>query len=334
MTREDSVEVAKRMEKGLLPRPDSVFKSLADDQKLSVTRRTLDRVINEQTNLKMKSDYSKWLEMQDREHQMEIISKVTLALSCIIFFFIGAPLGAIIRKGGLGVPVIISVLVFIVYYIFENSGMRMARADEWTVWFGKWISTMVLAPLAIFFTYKANRDSAVFNVDAYKTFFMHVLGLRESRHVYRKEVIIYDPDYTQDATQLEDISEHIRQYHQEHQLLSWPNPIKVFFRPGDDQTVQYISAQMETVLEDLGNTRDKVIIHLLNQYPVLATHAHTRPFRRRWLNIITGLVLPVGIFFYFRMIRFRFRLYRDLKKIEDTNAEMQEAIARVKANLQ
>ena len=334
MSREDSLEAAKRMEQGLLPRPDSVYRQLNEEQQLGVTRRTLDRVINEQMNLNMKGDYSKWLEMQDREHQMEIIAKVTLALSCVIFFFIGAPLGAIIRKGGLGVPVIISVLVFIVYYIFENSGMRMARADEWTVWFGKWISTMVLAPLAVFFTYKANRDSAVFNIDAYKTFFMHLLGLRESRHVYRKEVIIYDPDYRQDARLLEDITEDIRRYHQEHQLLSWPNPVKVFFRPGDDQTIKAISEQLETVLEDLGNTRDKVVLHLINQYPVMATHAHTRPFRQRGLNIITGLVLPLGIFFYFRMLRFRFRLYRDLKIIEDTNAEMLKAIDQVVAKEQ
>ena len=334
MSREDSLEVARRMEQGLLPRPDSVYRQLNEEQQLGVTRRTLDRVINEQMNLNMKGDYSKWLEMQDREHQMEIIAKVTLALSCVIFFFIGAPLGAIIRKGGLGVPVIISVLVFIVYYIFENSGMRMARADEWTVWFGKWISTMVLAPLAVFFTYKANRDSAVFNIDAYKTFFMHLLGLRESRHVYRKEVIIYDPDYRQDARLLEDITEDIRRYHQEHQLLSWPNPVKVFFRPGDDHAIQSISDELEAVLEDLGNTRDKVVLHLINQYPVMATHAHTRPFRQRGLNIITGLVLPLGIFFYFRMLRFRFRLYRDLKKIEDTNAEMLQAIDQVVAKEQ
>ena len=66
--------------------------------------------------------------------------------------------------------------------------------------------------------------------------------------------------------------------------------------------------------------------HLLNLYPVLATHAHTRPFRQRWLNAITGLVLPVGIFFYCRMIRFRLRLYKDLKVIEKTNREMIEVL--------
>ena len=60
----------------------------------------------------------------------------------------------------------------------------------------------------------------------------------------------------------------------------------------------------------------------INQYPIIATHAHTRPFQRRWLNTITGLLLPVGIFFYFRMMRFRFRLYKDLQQIRRINDKL------------
>ncbi len=326
MTAADSARAATLIARHVLPQPDSLMRSMDDSRKLNVVRRAAEKIHSEVITLSMKADYCGWLERDDRLHQMEIIGKVTLSLSCLIFFFIGAPLGAIIRKGGLGIPVIISVLVFIVFYVFDNSGMRMARADEWAVWFGKWISVMVLTPLAVFFTYKANRDSVVFNMDAYKSVLMRVLGLRENRHMYLKEVIIYDPAYTEDSAALGDITAQIRAYISEHQLLSWPNPIKVFFRPGDDQRIQQISDRLEAVLDDLGNTRDKMVLHLLNQYPVVATHAHTRPFRRRWLNAIVGLILPVGIFFYFRMLRFRFRLYRDLKKIIDINEQMIEAI--------
>ena len=85
-------------------------------------------------------------EARIRMHRIEAIGKFTLALSCLIFFFIGAPLGAIIRKGGLGVPVIISVLVFIIFYIFDNTGYRMARLGAWPIWFGKGIATAVLTP--------------------------------------------------------------------------------------------------------------------------------------------------------------------------------------------
>ena len=97
---------------------------------------------------------------------MEWHKKFTLSLACLFFFFIGAPLGAIIRKGGLGVPVVISVTIFIFYYIINVSGEKMAKSGEWIPWFGEWLSSMVLCPIGIFLTYKANKDSAVFNIEA------------------------------------------------------------------------------------------------------------------------------------------------------------------------
>jgi lipopolysaccharide export system permease protein len=298
---------------------DLIFYKLSGEKKQSVMQMASNDAKAAMSDLEFKSDYSDFLNREERLHQMEAINKFTLSLSCLIFFFIGAPLGAIIRKGGLGIPVIISVLVFIIFYILDNTGMKMARDDNWTVWFGKLLGTAGLSPIAIFFTYKANNDSVVFNTDLYKSLMMRMLGLRQKRPAIGKEVIINNPDYTQDATLLRQINEDIEQYTHEHSLRSWPNPIKVFFRPGDDQTISRISDKLEEVIEDLSNTRDKVIINELNTYPILATHAHTRPFRRKWLNIITGLVIPVGIFFYLRMLRFRLRLYRDLKVISKAN---------------
>jgi lipopolysaccharide export system permease protein len=178
---------------------------------------------------------------------------------------------------------------------------------------------MVLTPIAVFFTYKANKDSTVFNIDLYKAIVMRLLGLRQKRHIYRKEVIIEDPIYRMDAEKLTTISQDIEAYSENHKLLRWPNPIDVFFHEGDDQEIERINESLEETIEDLGNTRDKRILAALNSYPIIATHAHTRPFHKKWLNIVTGLCLPVGAFFYFRMIRFRLRLYRDLRTIRQTN---------------
>ena len=108
--------------------------------------------------------------------------------------------------------------------------------------------------------------------------------------------------------------------------MRWPNPIKVFFREGDDHEIERINQELENVIEDLGNTRDKLILTQLNRYPVIATHAHTRPFRRKWMNIVTGLVLPLGLFFYIRMIRFRLRLHKDLRIIHKTNDRIADHI--------
>ena len=317
--REDSIRLTLAIQKNELPNLDTIYAKLDIEAQRSITKNAARQAQSSANDVMMKADHAKFLHRQERLHELEIIGKFTMALSCIIFFFIGAPLGAIIRKGGLGVPVIISVLVFIVYFIFDDSGFRMARDDNWTVWFGRSIATMVLAPLAIFFTYKANNDSAVFNIDAYRLLLSRMLGLRQKRNITGKEVIISDPDYSADAEQLRLINAEIDAYHQEHHLLRWPNPIKVFFRPGDDQQIMDINERLETVIDDLSNSRDRQVIHLLNQYPVLATHAHTRPFRRRWLNAITGIVLPLGLFFYIRMLRFRLRLHKDLKTIEKTS---------------
>ena len=304
------------------PVMDSIFAKLSQDQQREVTRAAARQAQNAANDLSFKKDYADHIHRNERSHLIEAIGKFTLALSCVIFFFIGAPLGAIIRKGGLGVPVIISVLVFIVYYIFENSGMRMARDDNWTVWFGKSISTMVLAPLAIFFTYKANRDSTVFNIDAYKLLMMRMLGLRTHRNITKKEVIIEDPKYLLDADMLTNVNKEIDRYSEQHKLLRWPNPINVFFRPGDDHDIEHIYHVLEVAIEDLSFTRNNHVLLLLNEMPIIATHAHTRPFERKWLNIVTGLFLPTGLFFYFRMIRFRVRLYKDLQNIIRINQEL------------
>ena len=298
---------------------DSLFMQIPDSKKRAVVQRAMERAQTESYDLNMKSDYSFNINRHERMHRMEAINRFTLALSCIIFFFIGAPLGAIIRKGGMGVPVIISVLVFIIYYIFENSGMRMARADEWTVWFGKLISTMALAPVAIFFSYKANNDSVVFNIDLYKELLRRMLGLRIKRNITRKEVIIEDPKYATDIQMLAGITDRIAKYSEEHKLLHLPNPIKVFFMGSDDHEIECISQELETAIEDLGYSKDRIILAELNHYPVLVTHAHTRPFEKKWMNIISGLILPLGVFFYLRMWRFRLRLYKDLHDIRQTS---------------
>lgn len=298
---------------------DSLFQKLPQSEKRMVVQRAMERAQSESYDLNMKSGYSFDLNRNERMHRMEAINRFTVALSCIIFFFIGAPLGAIIRKGGMGVPVIISVLVFIVYYIFENSGMRMARADEWTVWFGKLISTMALAPVAIFFTYKANNDSVVFNIDLYKDLARRALGLRMKRNITCKEVIIEDPKYELDARLLRDINDRIAAYSEEHKLLRLPNPVKVFFHASDDYEIEQISDVLDTAIEDLGNSKDHVILAELNNYPIMMKRAHTRPFSKKWMNVVAGLILPVGLFFYLRMCRFRFRLYKDLHNIRQTS---------------
>ena len=308
---------------------DSVFKKLPADQRRYVVDQALSTVQQEVSDLDFKSMITKDGDRLIRLHDIETINKFTLSLICIIFFFIGAPLGAIIRKGGLGIPIIISVIVFIIFYILDNTGYRMSRQGDWAIWFGKGLSMAVLIPMAIFFTYKANNDSTVFNADMYKNLLMKMLGIRVKRSIASKEVILHDPDYSKAAEQLSNLNVRIAEYAKTRRLKSAPNVIKVFFHYHTDHVIEKINDELENVIEDLGNTRNKVIMTELNKYPILAVKAHTRPFDHKWSNILAAIIVPAGIFFYFRMWRFRLRLYRDLRTIISCNDTIIAEIQRI-----
>ena len=301
---------------------DSIFEKLPQDRKSMVVNNALGDIQQVKSDLEFKSMVTNDGDYMIRQHEIEAINKFTLSLSCLMFFFIGAPLGAIIRKGGLGFPVIISVLVFITYFILDDTGFRMARSGYWAIWFGKGLATAVLGPLAIFVTWKATSDSMVFNMDLYKEFFTKLLGLKQKRHIFRKEVIINDPEYITDATKLEKITEEVKAYNEAHKLKHLPNFINVFFKYQPDHKIEQISEELEEVIEDLSNTKDKTVLHNINQYPILSTKAHTRPFERKWLNIVAAIIIPLGAALYLRMWRFRLRLYRDLKVTVQTNTNI------------
>ena len=306
---------------------DSIYSKLSADKQRMAVNNALSKVNQHMSELDFKSMVTDEGDYDLRQHKIEAINKFVLALSCIIFFFIGAPLGAIIRKGGLGIPIIASVVVFIIFYILDNTGYRMARGGMWSIWFGKGLATAVLAPTAAFVTYKANNDSAVFNLDAYVNLGMRILGMRRKRSVQGKEVIINDPDYIADIEELERLSNEVTTYAHDHNLKSPPNIIKVFFKYQPDHEIERISEELESVIEDLGNTRDRMILSLLGRYPVVSEKAHTRPFERKWLNIMAAILVPLGAFLYIRMWTFRLRLLKDLRVIKQNNANI---IARIK----
>ena len=307
---------------------DSAFSQLTPDRRRAAVGYALQQVKQRASDLDFKQMITSDGDRLIRQHKIEWVRKITLALTCLIFFFIGAPLGAIIRKGGLGLPVLISVLVFIVYYILDNSGYRMARGGMWAIWFGNALAPAVLVPMAVFFTYKATNDSVVFNVDLYTDIFRRFFGLRVKRPIYRKEVVINDPDYAADLERLEYITSEIDLYSQSHRLKHAPNWIKVFFRYEPDHKVEAINEELETVIEDLSNSRDRTIVNHLSAYPIMSVKAHTRPFERRWLNIVSAVIVPFGLVLYLRMWRYRLRLWRDLRTVK---AENDIIIGRIKA---
>ena len=198
-----------------------------------------------------------------RRHDIEMQRKFTLSFAVLVFFFIGAPLGAIIKKGGIGTPLVISVFLFIIYFIFDNSGYKMARDGKMLVWEGIWLSTVVLTPLGVFFTIKAVDDSAVFNADAYRLFFSRLIGRLPQRSLALKEVIMHpvDPSVALDMLAgLQSRAEAVRA-----DIMARPRILRRF----GVKSLRDLREPLNATVDYLSNSTDPVVIHLLNKYPFI-----------------------------------------------------------------
>lgn len=301
---------------------DSLFDAATLMEKQKIISSAVSRAESAASDWSFKGFNIQQTESSLRKHMTAWHEKFTLSLACLIFFFIGAPLGGIIRKGGLGMPVVVSVLIFIIYYIINNTGYKMARDGKWIVWMGMWTSTAILAPLGAFLTYKSNNDSVVLNADAYINWFKKIVGIRSVRHMFRKEVIIHDPDYDRIPGDLQQLSDDCRDYVARNDLKHAPNYFRLWMNDKVDEEVEKINERMEALIDEMSNTRAMSLLTALNNYPVIPVHAHVRPFHNYWLNLACGVVFPVGLFFYFRIWAFRIRLSRDMERVIKTNEDV------------
>ena len=245
-----------------------------------------------------------------RRHQIELMKKFTLSLACLIFFFIGAPLGAIIRKGGLGTPIVISVILFIIYYIIDNMGYKLARDGRWPVWEGMWLSSAVLMPLGIFLTKKAVNDSAVFNPDAYRNFFRRITGLHQVRSLSLKEVVINEvvPEVAiERIAQLKQLCTDFlakypsRQGYLDYWQYGYSKPMLRQLAQHIDDTVDYLS-----------NSRDQMVLNKAMDYPVIRQLLTYHPTNYPKLGMAIAIAFPLGLPGYLVGLRHQRNLKRDI----------------------
>lgn len=203
-----------------------------------------------------------------RRHGIEMQKKFTLSFACLIFFFIGAPLGAIIRKGGLGTPLVISVILFIIYYIIDNTGYKMARDGKLEVWMGMWLSSAILLPLGVFFTYKAMKDSAVFDLDAYKNVVRRLTG-KLKRELEVKEFTMQEVDPEVAVGLLRKLQEACNRLRDAYKGMGGFKRMYYLFRkfPVRDQA----QAVLNDTVDYLSNSRRKDVIAAVNLYPFQLT---------------------------------------------------------------
>ena len=254
---------------------DSVF--YAD---LHRTRNYLTGAIRRVQTIKQEYEFRSFVMEEDRatirRHGIEMHRKFTLSFACLVFFFIGAPLGAIIRKGGIGTPLVISVLLFIFYYIIDNTGFKFARDGKTAVWEGVWLSSFVLLPLGVFLTYKAMRDSAVLNGDAYKNFFRRLRGLQR-RELELKQYAMEDVTPARAMASLRPMLDACTEVKEQWDAL--PLYRKAFYTIRRFKPFDMLAERMNSLIDFLANSKNPHTIQLINNYPYKVS--------RRTLPVIT-----------------------------------------------
>ncbi|MCH5238618.1 MAG: LptF/LptG family permease [Muribaculaceae bacterium] len=305
---------------------DSLLLSISPDKRDKIFENALSISKRRVNEMQFKAATVADDKMSIRRHKIELLKKYTLSVACLIFFFIGAPLGAIIRKGGLGTPLVISVLLFLFYYIIDNTGYKMARDGRWEVWVGIWLSTFILAPLGIYVTYKAMNDSAVFNPDSYKEFFRKILGIRQPRNIGRKEIIINEisiPDAIERVSRLIDDCQTLTK--QLDNKLSY----KEFWNPTNlGAEINATGDYLDALTEYLQDCRDNNVVDKLSDFPWIYDTFLLTPQRYSILAESLKWLFPIGYPLYWLSLRKRRELKESLQKTINLSSEIKGILER------
>jgi lipopolysaccharide export system permease protein len=151
-------------------KPYELLDTLPVNEKINALERAIESLKNGSSYLAEQTESLDWELRFIKKFEIDLNKKLTLSFACIIFFFIGAPLGAIIRKGGLGTPAVVSILFFVIWYVLSLSGEKLAEANHLSTITGMWASSYILFPVGLFLTYKASNDSVIMNIDTYLVF--------------------------------------------------------------------------------------------------------------------------------------------------------------------
>jgi lipopolysaccharide export system permease protein len=162
------------------PYRNNILELLPRPARVTAVNSALIEITSLNGSISNSGDVSEDLQSTIRRYIIEYHRKFTLSVSCLILFSIGAPLGAIIRKGGLGLPVVMSIIFFLINHIISTIGEKFAREGDVSPILGMWIAIIALAPLGVFLTYKATVDSALFDIDYYKQAFIKLFKRRKA----------------------------------------------------------------------------------------------------------------------------------------------------------
>lgn len=310
-----------------VPSPDTLLQSKRPEEQSAILQSAFMKADNNSNEYLFRSFNKTTTQKTINRHWIEWHRKFTIPFTCLIFFFIGAPLGSIVRKGGLGTPIVISVILFIIYYIVENVGYKMTRDGVWVHWFGMWFSSLVLLPIGVFLTHKAVNDSVIMNADTYVEFFKRLFFIREARKYNVKSVIIDTPDYNKISGSLSELSDEIDIFINRYRRLSYK---QYWTDVNYDRELRYIKSSMEIILNQLSNSRELKVLAKAEEFPVLISSF--RLFKTNSLPArISMYFFPFGIIPRLLFIPFEVRIRKDLENIQLLIVNLKKIIGNIYA---
>ncbi|MGL4292124.1 MAG: LptF/LptG family permease [Bacteroidales bacterium] len=306
----------------LMPTPESVMADASLKEKQGI----LTKAASKSSSIEQDYMFKKSMQQDEskviRRHEIEMHKKFTLSIACLLFFFIGAPLGAIIRKGGLGMPVIISVFLFIVYYIIDTAGYKFARDGQWPVWEGVWLSSAFLLPLGVFFTIKAANDSVLFNMEVYADVLRNIIGYQKKRHFLRKEVIIETLNNAEIRNDIEQVNMLCENYLKASADKRSINFINFYTNRHTPQGLEEIVVRYNIMLEAASNSDNYAFLKKLSDSPVLFKMSFNSPVESKWAGILIALLLPFSIPYYLFALLKRYQRLKALREVIKNNKEL------------
>ena len=316
-TQKDSInQLAKTTEVALI---DTLFSNDTFDRQSVILRSAITKAENNINEFLFRSMSKVSTQKTINRHWVEWHRKFTIPFACLIFFFIGAPLGSIIRKGGLGMPIVMSVILFIIYYILDNVGFKMTRDGVWIHWVGMWFSSFILLPLGVFLTYKAMNDSVILNADAYVEFLKKLFFIREQRLFQMKEVIISPPAYGAIAGKIDELNADIDAYLENYKSMGYK---KYWFDEEQDKQFAVVKNSLESMLNSMANSVYPDVLNKAEEYPILIHNQ--RPFKPNSTGAkVFAYFLPLGVLMRLISLLFERRLKKDLVKVKELNKELQ-----------
>jgi len=301
-----------------VPRPDTLLLSMELNKQSTIMQNAFQKAENNSNEFLFRSLNKTTTRKTINRHWVEWHRKFTIPFTCLLFFFIGAPLGSIVRKGGLGTPIVISVILFIIYYIVDNVGYKMTRDGVWVHWFGMWFSALILLPIGVFLTYKAMNDSVIMNADTYIQFLRRLFFIREKRTYPVKSVVIDKPDYNvivDNLNEIEEITNHILEKYNGFSYRGYWND------EGYEQELRMLKSKMEITLNQVSNAHDLDILAKAEEFPVLISNV--RLFKPGSLPARIAMYLfPVGILLRLVAYPFEMRIKNDLGNIAQRSGEL------------